>query len=79
VARERGTRTGRTRDVVTTWWPRARRRGGAAGPRAPTDKVSREKWHEHRWGGGNAPNEVAAVMAHSSSGSSCEGCAEAAR
>jgi hypothetical protein len=66
-----GACAGRTRGVVTTRWPHTRRWGGVAGPRAPTDKLSRERWREHRWGCGNAPEEVAAVMAHPSSGSTC--------
>jgi hypothetical protein len=73
-----GARAGRTHGVVTAQWPRARRQGGAAGPRAPTDKVSQKRQHEHREGGGNAPDEVAVVRAHPSSGSTCGGGAEAA-
>jgi hypothetical protein len=33
--------------------------------------VSRNQWHEHREGGGDAPNEVVAAKAHPSSGSTC--------
>jgi hypothetical protein len=65
--------------VVTVRWPRAQRRGGRAGPRALAYKVSQKRWCEHREGGCNALDEVAAVRAHLSSGSTCEGRAEAAR
>jgi hypothetical protein len=41
--------------------------------------VSWKQWREHREGGGNAPDKVAAARAHPSSGSTCGGGAEAAR
>jgi hypothetical protein len=50
-----------------------------ASPRALADKVSQKWWREHREGGGNTPDKVAAVRAHPSSGSTCGGRAEAAR
>jgi hypothetical protein len=53
--------------------------GGAAGPRASTDKVSQKRRREHHEGGDNTPDEVAASRAHPSSGSTCRGGAEAAR
>jgi hypothetical protein len=74
-----GARAGRACGVVTARWPRVGRQGGAVGPRAPADKVSQKRWREHCEGGGNALDEVAAVRAHPSSGSTCEGRAEAAR
>jgi hypothetical protein len=49
------------------------------GPRAPADKVSQKQRREHREGGGNAPDEVAAARAHPSSGSTCGSRAEVAR
>jgi hypothetical protein len=66
-----GARAGRACGVVTTRGPRVGRQGGAAGPRAPADKVSQKRWREHCEGGGNALDEVAAVRAHPSSGSTC--------
>jgi hypothetical protein len=50
-----------------------------AGPRAPADKVPRKRLREHREGGGNAPDKVAAVRAHPSNDSTWGGGAEAAR
>jgi hypothetical protein len=41
--------------------------------------VSQKRWCEHCEGGSNAPNEVVAVRAHPSSGSTCGGGAEATR
>jgi hypothetical protein len=49
------------------------------GPRAPVDKVSRKRRREHREGGSDAPDEVAAVRAHLSRGSTCGGRVEVAR
>jgi hypothetical protein len=64
---------GRARDalsiVVTVQWPHARRWGGAAGPGAPADKVSRERQREHYGGSGNVPDEVAAMRGHPKGGS----------
>jgi hypothetical protein len=77
--RERGTRTGCTRGVVTTRWPHARRREGAAAPRSPADKVSQKRRCEHCESGGNAPGKVAVARAHPSSGLMCGDGAEAAR
>jgi hypothetical protein len=79
ATRERAVCPERTHGVVTARWPLAQRWGGAAGPRAPADKVSWELWCEHRGGGDNAPDEVAAAMAHPSSGLTCGGRAEAAQ
>jgi hypothetical protein len=70
AARERA-RAGCACGVVTARWPRVGRQGGAVGPRAPADKVSQKRWREHCEGGGNALDEVAAVRAHLSSGSTC--------
>jgi hypothetical protein len=60
--------------ALTVWSPRrGHARGGVAGPCALTDKVPQERWHEHRWGGGNALDEVPAAMAHPSGGSTVRG------
>jgi hypothetical protein len=61
--------------VLAAWSPR----GGAASLRAPADKVSRKRRREHREGGSDAPDEVAAVRAHLSRGSTCGGRVEVAR
>jgi hypothetical protein len=42
-------------------------------PRVSADMVSRERQHEHCWGGGNVPNEVAVAMTHLSGGSMVRG------
>jgi hypothetical protein len=51
--------------MVTVRW-----QGAVAGPRAPAN-VSPKRRREYHGGGGNAPDEVVAVMAHLSSGSTC--------
>jgi hypothetical protein len=49
--------------------------GGAASPGSSSDETWQGRRHEHRWGGGNTPNKVAAVRAHPSGGSTvrCDG------
>jgi hypothetical protein len=74
-----GTCAGHSRGVVTALWPRERRWGGVASPRALADKVSQKRWREHHEGGGNVPDKVAVARAHPSSGSTCGGGAEAVR
>jgi hypothetical protein len=67
-------------DALAAWSPCGGHEcSGAANPHALADKVSRKQWREHREGGGNAPDKVAAVRAHPSSGSTCKGGVEATR
>jgi hypothetical protein len=59
-------------------WPAATVQVLAASPHTPADKVSRKWRREHREGGNDAPDEVAAARAHPSSSSTCGGGVEAA-
>jgi hypothetical protein len=72
----------RSADQLAGPWPGdpvQPRPSGGASPRTPADKVSRKRWCEHREGGGNTPDKVAAARAHPSSGSTCGGGVVAAR